>query len=216
MNIPKENIKRAIEEALRLSKKRRFKQSIELIVTFSDVINPKSPEAKFRDVVVLPKGIGKRKVVCLVADGDMLLKARNLDFDMIISKEDLSKISRKDAKKIASKCDWVLIKADLMPIAGRILGPALGPRGKIPIAISPTANLESILNTYRSATFLRNKEQAFVAGCIGTEDMNIDDLVENAITVLSFIEGKIKRPIETACRVYVKTTMGPPVEVRVR
>jgi len=216
MNIPKKNIEEAVKEALRLSKKRKFKQSVELIVTFSDVINPKSPEAKFRDTIILPKGLGKKRAICLVADGDMLLKAKELDFNIIISKDDLTKISRKDAKKIASKCDWVLVKADLMPLAGRILGPALGPRGKIPIAISPTADLNTVLKMYRTATFLRNKEQAFVSGIIGSEDMDIADLVENIVTVLSFIEGKIKRPIESVCKIYIKTTMGPPVEVKIK
>jgi ribosomal protein L1 len=46
--------------------------------------------------------------------------------------------------------------------------------------------------------------------------MDPDDITENIMTVLEFIEAKIKKPIESVCKVYIKTTMGEPVEVVMR
>jgi len=205
-------LKEAITQAINSSKKRKFKQSVELIVVFRDA-DVRAPEYRFRDAIYMPKGLGKPPKVCVVADGDMLIQARNAEADLVLSREDIQKMDRKTAKKIAQMCDWVLVRADLMSIAGRTLGPALGPRGKFPTPIPMNANIADLIKRYRNTTRFRNKEQPFVGGKIGTEDMSPDDLVENAIAALTHIENKIKKPLIHNARIYVKTTMGPPIEV---
>ena len=209
--ISKDNIKKAVLEAIKLGSGRRFKQSVELIVVFRGY-DPKSPDIKFRDVVYLPKGLGKTPKILVIADGELLTKAKELGID-VLSREEIQKLSKREAKKIARKYDWFLVKSDLMTIVGRVLGPSLGPRGKFPIPIQPSANLDSIIKQYSMSTMLRNKEQPWVGCRVGTEDMDPDDVTENILTVLEFIESKIKKPIESVCRVYIKTTMGEPVEV---
>ncbi len=209
--ISKDNIKKAVLEAIKLGSGRRFKQSVELIVVFRGY-DPKSPDIKFRDVVYLPKGLGKTPKILVIADGELLTKAKELGID-VLSREEIQKLSKREAKKIARKYDWFLVKSDLMTIVGRVLGPSLGPRGKFPIPIQPSANLDSIIKQYSMSTRLRNKEQPWVGCRVGTEDMDPDDVTENILTVLEFIESKIKKPIESVCRVYIKTTMGEPVEV---
>jgi large subunit ribosomal protein L1 len=209
----KEILAERISEAIKLGKGRRFKHSVELVVVFKG-IDPKSPKARFRDPVYLPKGLGKSPYTCIVADGDTLIRARNAGVDLVLSREELQKLSKKQAKAIASKCDWILVRTDLMGLAGRILGPAIGPRGKAPLPLDPNADVNSLLKYYKSVTRLRNKEQPFVSGIIGTEDMSPEDLAENALAVLGFIEGKIEQPLSTAVKkIIVKTTMGVPVEV---
>ena len=47
--VPKETLAKAIEEAIKSSKKRRFKQSVELIVVLRDV-DIRSPEGRIRAV----------------------------------------------------------------------------------------------------------------------------------------------------------------------
>jgi len=209
--ISKDNIKKAVLEAIKLGSGRRFKQSVELIVVFKGY-DPKSPDIKFRDVVYLPKGLGKPPKILVIADGELLTKARELGID-VLSKEEVQKLSKRESKKIARKYDWFLVKSDLMTVVGKVLGPSLGPRGKFPIPIQPSANLDAIIKQYSMSTRLRNKEQPWVGCRVGTEDMDPDDITENIMTVLEFIESKIKKPIESVCRVYIKTTMGEPVEV---
>lgn len=209
--ISKDSIKKAVLEAIKLGSGRRFKQSVELIVVFKGY-DPKSPDIKFRDVVYLPKGLGKPPKILVIADGELLTKARELGID-VLSKEEVQKLSKRESKKIARKYDWFLVKSDLMTVVGKVLGPSLGPRGKFPIPIQPSANLDAIIKQYSMSTRLRNKEQPWVGCRVGTEDMDPDDITENIMTVLEFIESKIKKPIESVCRVYIKTTMGEPVEV---
>ncbi|PWV37220.1 MAG: 50S ribosomal protein L1 [Desulfurococcaceae archaeon] len=214
--LSKEILAQRIAEAIKIGSGRRFKQSVELVVVFKG-IDPKSPKARFRDAVYLPKGLGKSSYICVVADGDTLIRARNAGVDLVISREELQKLSKKQAKAIASKCDWILVRTDLMGLAGRILGPALGPRGKAPTPLDVNADIASLVKYYRSVTRLRNKEQPFVSGIIGSEDMNPEDLAENALAVLGFIENKLEEPLTAAVKkIIVKTTMGIPVEVPVQ
>jgi len=208
-----ERIKELIRLAIDTSKPRKYVQSVELIVTFSGVDVKKQQEFRFRDTVFLPKGLGKNNKICMVLDDTQVQRAVELGAYKAIGKSELSKIDKKTAKKIAQECDWLLVRADLMGLAGRVLGPALGPRGKAPIAIPPTASIESIVAQYRNATRLHSKEQPWVGCRIGTEKMSIEDLTENAIAVLHYIEEKIKRPLLQVARIYIKTTSGPALEL---
>ncbi len=212
MPYTKEEIREAIEKAVKYSKPRNFKQSIELIIVLKDV-DPKSPEGRIRETVILPKGLGKELKICVVADGEMAEKAKNAGAYRVITRNELLSISKKEAKKIAQTCDWVLVRTDLMAYAGRILGPALGPRGKIPVPVPPSANIEAVIKRYKSAILLRNKDQPQLMSKIGTEDMSVDDLLENALTILSRVESKLPNGIHNIAKIIVKTTMGPPVEV---
>jgi len=209
--LAREALADAIRKAIELGKGRRFKQSVELIFTFKG-FDRKAPEIRFRDAVVLPKGLGKPVKILVVADGALKLAAQKLGLDTLGS-EQLRNMSKRDVKKIARRYDWFLVSTELMSLAGRILGPALGPRGKAPIPISPQAPLEILVKQYSSSTWLRNKEQNWVGCRIGTEDLPIEDLVDNAMAVVEFVSNKIKRPLEGSTRIFVKTTMGIPIEV---
>ena len=214
--IPKSNIVEAIRKAVKVAPRRNFKQSIEMIVVLRDV-DIKSPEGRIRETVFLPNRPTKPVKVCVVADGDMAVKAREVA-DRVITREELQGLvgNRKAAKKIAEFCDWVLVRTDLMPIAGRTLGPALGPRGKAPIPVPPNADIKMFVERYRSAVRLRTKDQPQVMCRIGVEDMDPELVAENAIKVLQTLESKLKNPQHNIGKIVVKLTMGPPIEVRLR
>jgi len=205
-------LKRSIEQVLAMKKPTQFKQSVELIIVFPGV-NPKQPEFRFRDSVRLPSGLGKEVKVCIVADGAMATQAREAGAHCVITKDELTKMNRKEAKKVAQDCDWVLVQADLMGLAGRILGPALGPRGKAPTPVPPNADIKALIEQYKKTTRLRNKDQPWVGCRIGTENMPVEALVENALAVLQYVENKIHRPLANFAQIYIKTTMGPAIEV---
>ena len=54
----KEQLQKSIEKALRLSPRRNFKQSVELVVVLKDV-DPRTPEGRIRETIFLPRGRGK-------------------------------------------------------------------------------------------------------------------------------------------------------------
>ncbi len=211
MPFSKEALMEAIRRSLDLGKARRFKQGVDLIVVLQG-LDLKSQEARLRETVVLPKGVGRVQRVCFVAEGDMLLEAKKLGVE-VYSRDEVQALSKKDARKVAERCDWVLVRADLMGIAGKVLGPALGPRGKAPIPVPPNASVRELVDRYSRAVWVRIRNQPQIACRIGSEDMSVEDLAENALTVLSLIESKLgPQRIKT---VYVKKTMSPPVELKI-
>jgi len=209
--LTRESLIDAVKKAIELGRGRNFKQSVELIVVFKGV-DRKSPEIKFRDAVYLPNGLGKESKILVVADGDMLIKAKEAGVDAL-SADDVKALSKRAIKKLARTYDWVLVKADLMATVGRLLGPALGPRGKAPIPVPLSADIRVLIKRYRNTTRLRNKEQVWVGCRVGTEDMRGEEIVDNIMAVIEHIKTKFKKPFETSTRVFIKTTMGPPIEV---
>ena len=210
--VSKDKIVEAVKKAIENSVKRRFKQSIEIIIVLRD-IDPRSPEGRIRETIFLPREIKKDIKICVVADGETAAKAREAGAYKVITKAELTGIDRKTAKKIAQECDWVLVRTDLMALAGRILGPALGPRGTIPVPVPPAAGIVSVMNRYRRAVFVRVKDQPQIMCRIGTEDMDPEEIAENASAVLSSLEAKLPNPAHNISKIIIKTTMGPPVEV---
>ena len=202
---------KSLKEAIELARKRNFKESVDMVVVLKD-INLKGPEGRIREVVELPHPPKKEVKICVVADGDVALQAKKMGLT-VITREELQQMDKKAAKKLAKRCDWVLVKTDLMGLAGRVLGPALGPRGKAPVPLPPNAPLEVFVKKYSKSVNLRVRKQPQVMCSIGTEDMDVKELAENAMAVMSALERKLPNPQNQIAKVIVKTTMGPPVIV---
>ncbi len=208
-----DKILEAVNRALKLGKPRRFKQSIDLIIALRDV-DLRSPEARIREIVYLPHKPPKEPRICVVADGDMAVKAREVGVE-VFTRQDLQQLrgNRKAAKKIAKRCDWVLVRADLMGLAGATLGPALGPRGKAPTPVPPNANIAEVIERFKRAVWVRLRNQPQIMCRVGTEDMKPEEIAENIKAVLQVVESKLGR--QKIKRVYVKKTMGIPVQVAI-
>jgi large subunit ribosomal protein L1 len=212
--VSEEALRSSVEEALKLGKKRNFKESIDLIVVLRDV-DIRSPEGRLREVVVLPHKPNKDVKVCVVAEGDMALKAKELGLT-VYTRSDLQAMrgNKKAARKVAESCDWVLVRADLMGLAGGTLGPALGPRGKAPIPVPPNADIAQLAERYSRSVWVRVRNQPQVMCRVGTQDMKVEEIVENIKAVLTAIVNKLGP--QKIGRVLIKRTMGVPVEVPLR
>ncbi|MEZ0394280.1 MAG: 50S ribosomal protein L1 [Desulfurococcaceae archaeon] len=209
---PREKLFGAIQRALDHRGNRRFRQTVEMIVVLKGV-DPKSQAGRIREVVFLPRGRGKDLDVCVVASGDMAEKGKSAGAKRVITPEELQGLSKKAARRIAEECDWILVRTDLMSTFGRALGPALGPRGKAPVPLAPTADVAGMIARYKNAVVVRAKEQLHVSVPIGTEGMSVEDLAENAASVLNTLVAKLPEGMNNVDRIMFKTTMGVPVEV---
>ncbi|WP_460122850.1 50S ribosomal protein L1 [Stetteria hydrogenophila] len=209
--VAEETLVESIRKALELGKRRRFKQSVDLIVVFRG-LDVKGPEGRIREIVYLPRKPSKEARVCVVAEGDMAVKAKELGLP-VYTRADLQEFrkDRKKAKKVAQQCDWVLVRVDLMGLAGASLGPALGPRGKAPTPVPLNADIAQLVERYKRAVWVRVRGQPQVMCRVGTEDMKPEDIAENVKAVLSTLEGRVGR--QKIARVIIKRTMGIPVEV---
>ncbi|MBS7640562.1 MAG: 50S ribosomal protein L1 [Candidatus Bathyarchaeia archaeon] len=214
MPIDRKYIMKAIKELREKTPKRNFKQSIELIVNLRDVDLSK-PENRIQELIEIPHPIGKKVNVCVFATGDAALKARKAGADLVLEKEDIEGMAgdKKRQRQLAKSFDSFIASAPLMPLIGRVFGAILGPRGKMPTPVPPTADIEREIERHRRLVMIRTRGQPVLSCRIGTEDMNDNDLADNIEAALRRIEGKLKRGIRNIASIYIKATMGPPVKI---
>ena len=119
-----------IKQAKETDKDRKFKQSVEMIMVFRDVDVKKG--FAINETVQLPKKLSKPATVCIMASGDMGIKAKNAKADLVVDENELAKLSadKKKSKNMVNKYDFFLADTKLMPTVGKTLGQLLGPRGK--------------------------------------------------------------------------------------
>lgn len=215
MSVERKYLREALKELREKTPKRNFNQSIELIINLRDV-DVSKPENRIQEVIELPHNIGKKVSVCVFASGDAGLRAKRAGADMVLEREEIESLmgDKKRQRQIAKQIDSFIATAPLMPIVGRVFGAILGPRGKMPMPIPPTANIESEIERHRRLVMIRTRGQPVLSCRIGTEDMSDEELIDNIEAVLRRIEGKLKRGIKNIASIYLKASMGPPIKVK--
>ena len=203
----------ALAKAREAAPERGFEQSVDLTVNFKD-LDMRQPDNRVNLRVSVPNGVGGQKVL-VFASGDLALRARRAGADSVIEPTELNELSadRKAAKKRLRGYDIFVAEAPLMPTVGRVAGPILGPRGKMPTPVPPQAPIDAILERERRMVILRSRERPFVKCKIGKESMADEDLVGNIEAVLSSLSGSLKRGMNNVQSVYLKLTMGPSVKL---
>jgi len=211
--VDEEALRKAIKEALEKSKPRRFRQSVDLIVSLSG-LDLKKPENRIRAAIRLPHGPSKPRKIAMFAEGIMAQKAEEAGVDRVISEKELLELQgqKRAIKKLANQYDFFLAEPKMMANVGRVMGFALGPRGKIPQIVPPNADVKRMVEDLRRSVLVNVRNNPMVLVSIGHEEMDIDQLVENAKAFLEALSSKLpeKAVID---RIYVKTTMGPAVRV---
>ena len=193
------------------SKKRKFKQSIELIINFKDIDVKKG--FAINEVIQLPK-TSSPATVCVIATGDMNQKAKAAKADIVIGNEELTKYQadKRESRKFINKYDFFLADTQIMPTVGKALGQLLGPRGKMPTPVPFNASIDAFLARFRTSIKVRSRASLAVSCKIGDESMEDADLAINAYAVISAIEKKLPNGEKNISKVLVKTTMGKPLK----
>jgi len=212
--VSKDSIAKALAEARSKTEKRKFNQSIELAVKLRE-IDLKKPESRINESLELPTPADKEVKVAVIAGGDLATRARAGGADIVIGREDLDKLGRekKEARKLAQKYDFFIAEAPLMPQVGKTLGQMLGPRGKMPTPVPPTAPIDEVIKRHRRNIRLRMKDQQVIQCKVGTEDMADDALIQNIQTVLSRLEARLEKGPKNISSIAIKATMGPLVKI---
>ena len=207
-----------IKEAKASSKERKFKQSLELIMVFKDIDVKKG--FSLNETIQLPKQTSSPASVCVMASGDLGLKAKDAKADKVINVDELNKLgsNNRESRKFINNYDFFLAETQLMPTVGKVLGQLLGPRGKMPTPIPFNAPIESFLQIFRSSIRVRVRDSLSMACKIGDVSMEDSELAANAYTVISAVEKKLPSGDKNIKKILVKTTMGKsikePVQVK--
>ena len=173
-----------IQESKKSEKDRKFKQALELYIVFKDIDVKKG--FALNEVIQLPNQMTKPAEICVMATGDMGLKAKDAKADKVLDNaeiDDLAK-NKRETRKLINKYDFFLADTKLMPIVGKSLGQLLGPRGKMPTPVPFNAPIESFLERFRHSIRVRVKNSLSLSCKIGDETMDDNDLASNAMTVI--------------------------------
>ncbi|MFX1297060.1 MAG: 50S ribosomal protein L1 [Promethearchaeota archaeon] len=211
----------AIDELKEKTKKRKFIQSVDLLIKIKDV-NLKQSKNRINVEVFLPHEIASSKKICIIGTGDLKVRASKMGLQ-VIDKEELEKFEKKNAKKFVKSMDVFIAGVDLMPLLAKYLGPFLGPAGKMPLGppkgkgiIPPDANLTPIVEAYRKMVKIRMRNNLVVNCKVGNENMPSKDIAENIQSVTNFLEDTLENGSRNIDTIYVKTTMGPSIKLNIK
>jgi large subunit ribosomal protein L1 len=215
MPLDKKTLLEAVKQAKAKSGERKFNQTVDLILDIQE-IDMKAPEGKIQEVVELPNDTGKPNKIVVIAQREFALKAKDAKADYVIEKADLDALAgkKKELRKLASQYDVFISEAPLMPLVGRVLGPVLGPRGKMPIPVPPNVDLVPLISKHRKTVIVRMRSQPIIQVSVGSVAMKEDDVVDNMLAILRVLDAKLKRGLKNVKVAFVKTSMGEPVKIK--
>jgi len=216
MSLNAKTILESVKEAKSKTEKRKFVQSVELVINLRD-IDMKKPESKIQELIELPYPIGKQIKICVIASGELASKAKKAGADLVIERSELEALAgdKKRQKSLVKTYESFIAEAPLMPTVGRVLGAVLGPKGRMPTPVVPTANIADIIEKQRKTVLVRIHGQPLLQCRIGTEDMPDEHIAENIQVIIRRLEPKLKRGLKNIRSMVIKAAMGPPIEIKV-
>lgn len=204
-------LEKTLEELRKNLKKRKFNQTIDLIVNLKNIdVRKESVNA----VISLPHKI-KDKKVCgfLTKKSDLVTTVLQTDFQKYKDKKAL--------KQLVKNHDFFIASAPLMPKVATTFGKVLGPAGKMPspqLGILPQENdsaIKETLNKISKSLKIRTKEPSIKIS-IGKESMDNKDIIENIKTAHKAILNALPRKKENVKNTLLKFTMSKPLKIEIK
>ncbi len=214
MPVEKDAVLKALDE-VRKANRKNFTQSVDLVFSLTD-IDLKKPENRLNEAVDLPYPPKKEARIVVFATGDLATRAKTSGADQVLGREDLDRYggNKKEVKKLADSADFFIAETTMMAAVGKVLGPVLGPRGKMPTPVPPNAPIENVVARHSKIVRVRVRDQLNTQCRIGSEDMSNDELAGNIQAVISRLETRLPKGLRNIHEIGVKTTMGPLVKIK--
>ncbi len=212
-------IKQKVSEAKKAAKKRNFPQSVDFIISLKN-LDMKNSSHHVDTYVQLPNTKGKKTKVCAIIGPEFKSKAEAV-FDSIITEtefEDFKKHPKK-LKSMINGFDYFVAQANLMPRVAQYFGKILGPRGKMPnpkagCVVDMKTDLKALYEKLQKTVRVTAKLQPQIQCKIATEDMDDEMIANNAFSVYEAVIHNLINGEHNINRVFLKLTMGHPVEVK--
>ena len=208
-----QEIENAVSRALEDAPDRNFRETVDLAINLRD-LNLNDPSNRIDESVVLPEGTGQETSIVVFAEGETALRAEDAADD-VLSGDELADLGDDDdaAKDLADETDFFIAEEALMQDIGRYLGTILGPRGKMPEPLSPDDDVVETVNRMKNTVQVRSGDRRTFHTRVGAEDMSADDIASNIDVIMRRLHADLEKGPLNIDTVYVKTTMGPAVEV---
>lgn len=202
-------VSRAIDEA----PSRNFSETVDIAINLRD-LDLNDPNNRVDEGIVLPRGTGQETSIVVFAEGETALRAEDVA-DEVLDSDALSDLGDDSdaAKDLAGETDFFIAEASMMQDIGRYLGTVLGPRGKMPTPLQPDDDVVEVVNRMMNTVQLRSGERRTFHTRVGSVDMSAEDIADNIDVIIRRLEADLEKGPLNIDSIYVKTTMGPAVEV---
>ena len=205
------DIKTAVARALEESPDRNFTETVDLAINLRD-LDLNEPSNRVDESIVLPSGTGQETIIVVIAEGETAVRAEEAADD-VLSVDDVADLDDDEAKDMADETDFFIAEEAMMQDIARHLGTILGPRGKMPDPLSPDDDVVETVNRLKNTVQLRSGDRRTFHTLVGAEDMDAEDISDNIDVILRRLHADLEKGPQNIDAVYVKTTMGPSVEV---
>jgi len=214
----KTQFKKALDELKKNAEKRKFKQSIDLVINLKD-LDVKKTDNHFDLFIALPHATGKKVKVCALTGAELTAQAKN-ECDFTINNEEFKNYqgNKKAIKKLADSYDFFVAQANVMPEVAKTFGGVLGPKRKMPnpkagCVAPPNANLNLLMEKLQKTVRVSLKSELSIKVKIGNQEFTDDQLSENAILVYNSIVQRLPSEKNNIKNILLKYTMSKPVKV---
>src|SRR6202522_2356354 len=205
-----------LPEAVGLLQKVKFAKSDETVdLTLRLGVDTRHADQMVRGTVVLPHGLGKTKIVAVIASGDRQKEATAAGADFVGGEEMVEKIQKENWTAF----DALIATPDMMKVVGR-LGKVLGPKGLMPNPKTGTVTMDvasAVKEIKAGKVEFRADKTSLVHVPVGKLSFDPQKLVDNANTVVAAV---VRAKPSAAKGKYIKSltlssTMGPGVPLDV-
>jgi large subunit ribosomal protein L1 len=208
-----QDIEQAVSSAIEEAPPRNFRETVDLAINLRD-LDLDDPSNRVDTGVVLPEGTGQETSIVVFAEGETALRAEDAADD-VLDGDDLEELGDDDdaAKDLADETDFFIAEQNMMQDIGRYLGTVLGPRGKMPEPLDPDDDVVEVVNRMKNTVQLRSRDRRTFHTRVGAEDMAAESIADNIDVILRRLHAELEKGPLNIDSVFVKTTMGPAVEV---
>jgi len=205
------DIETAVARALEDSPDRNFTETVDLAINLRD-LDLNEPSNRVDESIVLPSGTGQETRIAVIAEGETAVRAEEAA-DEVLSGDDVADLDDDEAKDMADETDFFIAEEAMMQDIARHLGTILGPRGKMPDPLAPDDDVVETVNRLKNTVQLRSGDRRTFHTLVGAEDMDAEAIADNIDVILRRLHADLEKGPQNIDAVYVKTTMGPSVEV---
>jgi large subunit ribosomal protein L1 len=196
---------------LQKAKYAKFDETVDLTMRLG--VDPKHADQMVRGTVVLPHGLGKTKIVAVIASGDKIKDAQAAGAEFFGGDELVEKIQKENWTAF----DALIATPDMMKSVGR-LGKVLGPKGLMPNPKTGTVTTDvaaAVKEIKAGKVEFRTDKTALVHVPVGKLSFDPQKLVDNATTVITSV---VRAKPSAAKGKYIKgvtlsSTMGPGIQL---
>ena len=204
-----------LDQAIEIVKKAssvKFDESVDLAINLN--VDPRHAEQNIRVSTSLPKGIGKKVVLLVLAQGEKVQEALDAGADYCGNKEYLDKI-----KSGWVDVDKIIATPDMMAELGK-LGKILGPKGLMPNPKSGTVttNVAKAVSDQKSGMVeLRVEKTGIIHTVCGKVSFDSKDLLANIRQIYNTLLKSRPPSVKGQFleKISISSSMGPGVKVNI-